>query len=98
MALKRFEKQPGEVKDFDVTFGDALDAYSDEARALDPVEIGPIPTGITLDTVEWVAATRPMKFWVSGGDEGRYTLTAWLNTEGGRRWEADIQIVVSEIR
>ena len=97
MALKRFDKQPAEVKDFDVTFGDALDAYSDEARALDPVEIGPVPTGITLDTVEWVASTRTMKFWVSGGVEGRYTLTAWLHTSGGRRWEADIQIAVKEI-
>lgn len=97
MALARFDKQPNEVRDYDVLFGPALDEFADEAQPGNPIDIAPVPEGITLDSVTWLPTERIMKFWVSGGVVGRHTLTAWLNTAGGRRWEADIQIQVKEI-
>ena len=97
MALEKFTKQPGEIKDFDVTFGPFLDAHADTAQAGNPIVTGAVPAGITLVTVVWVPEIRTMKFWVSGGTSGqKYTLTASLLTAGGRRLEADIQVAVKE--
>ena len=98
MALEIFTKQPGELRDFDVTFGPFLDAHTDTALAGNPIVVGTVPSGITLVTAAWVPETRTMKFWVSGGTSGKkYTLTASLLTTGGRRLEADIKIAVKEI-
>lgn len=88
--LETFDKQPGETKDFDVSFARYLKSRGDTARAISPVETS-VPAGITLLTAVWVAETGSVKLWMSGGtDKVNYPVTVWLNTAGGRRLEADV--------
>lgn len=91
-----FERQPAEVKDFDISFADYLFAHRDTARSYDPVELQ-VPDTLRLLEQQWIGSRGYLKIWVAGMiDRRSYKITAWLNTEGGRRLEADVMVVVRE--
>lgn len=93
----KFQKQPREIRSFDLLLGDELDLMNDAARAEDPVQLDTVPEGINVFALQWVAGERFMKFWVDDtSEEGRYQVTAWLWTAGGQRVEVDVLFVVKE--
>lgn len=94
--LAVFERQPGEIKDFDISFADYLFAHRDTARSFTPIELQ-VPAELHLLEKRWIAQSGYLKVWVAGMQDRRsYKITAWLNTEGGRRLEADVMVVVRE--
>lgn len=94
--LAVFERQPGEVKDFDISFADYLFAHADTPRTYDPIELE-VPATLQLLERQWMGSRGYLKVWVAGMQDRRsYKITAWLNTEGGRRLEADVMVVVRE--
>lgn len=96
-VLGTFIKQPGERRYYNVSFRDVLAFHGDTASPTTPVIAAPAPEGITLLATNWIEEDQAIRFWVDGGATGsKYKLTAWLNTVGELRLEADIVIVVKE--
>ena len=93
----KFQKQPREIRSFDLLMGDELDLMNDTALADDPLELDVLPDGINVFALQWVADGRYIKFWVDESSvAGRYQVTAWLRTTGGQRIEVDVQFIVKE--
>lgn len=89
--LKSFDKQPGEVQDYDISFADWLAALSDTAASFAVTA----ETGITLGDTSLTSGV--VKAWLSGGVHGtRYKITASVTTAGGRTKEDEIMIRVKE--
>lgn len=95
-VLDTFEKQPGEIRAFDISFARYLARNLTAARAENPIETQ-IQDGITLLAVLWVNEGGFVKLYFEGGVSGKkYKVTVWLNTAGGERLEADIVIKVKD--
>ena len=93
--LETFEKQPGEIRAFTISFAKYLARTDDSARTSNPIE-HLIEAGITLVAAIWVEDGQYIKFYVEGGTRKTYKATFWLNTAGGERLEADVRIKVKD--
>jgi len=92
MISDRFNKQPAEVQDYDIDFGEYLTAMADTGSS----HFVTVEQGITL--VSSTLASGVVKVWLSGGTHGtNYKVTATLTTTGGRVKEHEILIRVREI-
>jgi len=79
MSLDKFEKQPIEVDDFDMSFVDYLTAKADTIFS----HVVSADPGITV--VSSTAANGIVKVWLSGGTDGvTYKVTSTITTTGGR--------------
>lgn len=93
----RFEKQPREIRSFDILMGDELALMNDTARATDPVQLGDMPQGLNVFAGYWVEEGQFIKLWVDDTSiEGRYNFNCWLWTTGGQRIEIDILFKIKE--
>lgn len=109
--LAKWEKQPGETVDVDVSYADFLHLRTDTILDNSKVTLE-VPVGITLEHYELVAGdTSPdnagavvsipkgvVKMWFSEGIDGEtYKVTVKAITVGGREKHAEIIIVVKEV-
>ena len=83
MILAKYEKQPAEVKDYDIDYAEWLGPVGDTvATATTTVacDTEPAPT-LLVDSVE--TSDTLVKLWVSGGTAGaRYKVTVLMTTTG----------------
>ena len=97
IITNEFPKQPREIKWLAVSFAEILAAYSDAARAVDPIELAPAPSGIVIDDHEFDPVSGLLQILVSGGTDGiKYVLTMWMHTESGQKLEHEITVKVKE--
>jgi hypothetical protein len=90
--LATFTKQPAEVQDYDIDFGEYLSTVSDTALTHTVVA----DTGITVQSSSLTGGV--VKVWLAGGTTGtKYKITARLTTTGGRVKEAEVVVKVKEV-
>lgn len=98
MILGRYEKQPAEVKDYDIDYADWLAPVTDTldtAVAAVTCLTDPTDTSLVCNTV-FVSPTTA-KFWMAGGTAGqKYKLTATATTTGGRVDESELIFTVKD--
>ena len=92
MILARYEKQPLEVKDYDVSYVPWLLAMSDTLSALTTsVVCLTTPTNTTLEVDSTTVTDDAVKVWISGGTDGeQYKVTLRVTTTGGRVDESEL--------
>jgi len=90
-------KQPRERIGVPIHFADVLESLGDTARLVDPIELDPVPTGITVQSQSFNVGTSVFRMLVADGVTGRnYVLTVWINTASGGRYEHEVTIKVKE--
>ena len=97
MILAKYEKQPAEVKDYDIDYAEWLGPVGDTvATATTTVtcDTEPVPT-LEIDSI--MKSTTAVKLWVSGGTAGvRYKVTVKMTTAGGRLDESELVFTVKD--
>ncbi|CDS48906.1 Phage protein [Polaromonas sp. CG9_12] len=92
--LAKFEKQPADEQDYDISFVDWLAALSDTAPGPNSV-LATADPGITLSDVSLRDGV--VKVWLSGGSDGTtYKVTVTLTTVNGRIKQVEIKVKVKE--
>lgn len=93
--LKKFDKQPVEVQDYDIDFAVRyLAGLNDTAPGPSGLTVTADP-GITIDS--FLLVDGKVKVWVSGGTtDTDYKITATVVTTGGRKKQAEIVIKVKD--
>ena len=101
--MKRFYKQPTEVKDYDINsvdfFEDIVDEWASATFSIDngtvpPLEIGP---GALADYELVGTPPQVVKVWIGGGKDGeKYIVTALLTSDAGRVEEEEFTIKVKD--
>lgn len=99
MILETFEKQPAEIKDYDVDYSPWLlpmgDTLADIQTPVVTCLSDPDDTSLECFLVLHTAMTS--KFWMRGGTDGqRYKLTIQAETAGGRLDESELIFVVRD--
>ena len=99
MILSRYTKQPVEVKDYDIDYGEWLAPVADD---LDEVHTtveclsDPADTSLQVDSAPFTATT--VKLWISGGTHGaRYKVTVTGTTTYERVDQCELIFTVKEI-
>lgn len=98
MILATYEKQPSEIKDYDVEYatwlapmGDTLDNVTTTVVCL----TDDTDTTLVCDSVSRTS-TR-CKVWMSGGTDGnKYKLTIQAATVGGRLDESELEFTIKD--
>lgn len=91
--LDTFNKQPGEVLDYDIDFARYLPSSDQIASVVSTAD-----AGITLDSSTISTSGKVVKQWVSGGVSGvTYKIQVRITSTGGRVKEAEFRIKVKEI-
>lgn len=89
--LEKFEKQPADVQDFDISYVDWLADMADTAVS----SVVTTDPGIVLDSHSLTNGV--VKVWLSGGTSGvSYKVTATLTTTAGRVKQSEIVVKVRE--
>ncbi len=97
MILAKYEKQPAEVKDYDIDYSEWLGPPTDTVSSLVTVvtcatEVVP---ALVVQTFETAATT--VKLWIAGGTDGaRYKVTVRMTTAGGRIDESELIFTVKD--
>lgn len=93
-TLEKFQKQPADIQDYDIDFGDWLAEFDDDDTLASFTATA--ETGVTLDP----AASRSgdvVKVWVTGGTTGtNYKVTVTGTTTLGRVKQVEITVKVKE--
>lgn len=97
MILQRYEKQPAEVKDYDVDYTAWLSPQADTIAAATAVAVCTSGTDATLE-IDSIAFTEDtVKVWISGGTSGEtYKVTITVTTAGGRVDESELVFKVRD--
>lgn len=91
MILKKFEKQPADVKDYDIDYS----AWLIDTDTIQSVTASVDINTLTIDSV-FNTATR-VKVWVSGGvTDTVYKVTITITTEDGRVLQHEFVIKVRD--
>lgn len=97
MILAKYEKQPAEVKDYDIDYSEWLGPAADTVdvpTATVTSATEPVPT-LEVDSIE--QTTTAVKLWISGGTAGvSYKVTVQMITAGGRLDESELVFKVKE--
>lgn len=99
MILKKFTKQPLEVKDYDIDYSDFLQ-YGNDSIASATVTVvcltTPLNTALVVASVETTA--KLVKIWVSGGaSDETYKVTVFAVTTGGRTDESELIFYIKDL-
>jgi len=93
MILETYTKQPSEVQDYDIDFGEYLQGMGNDT--IQSFAVAVKPTGLTA--VESLVIGSVVKVFLGGGESGKsYVVEARVTTAGGRVREGEIQIKVKE--
>lgn len=97
MILAKYEKQPAEVKDYDIDYSEWLGPVADTVASTTAIVTSvteAVPT-LEIDSIE--ASTTTVKLWVSGGTGGvSYKVTVQMTTAGGRLDESELVFKVKD--
>lgn len=98
MRLATFDKQPTEIKDYDIDYAPWLLPMGDTLDDVVPtVECLTDPTDTSLECRSVVFTTTAAKFWMEGGTAGqRYKLTAKAFTVVGRLDESELIFTITD--
>lgn len=97
MILEKYTKQPNEVKDYDVGYGDWLTPGDTVLDVTTTVLCLTDATNTTLINSSIVASPDGIKFWMTGGTAGnKYKLTALVATLGGRIDEIELIFTIKD--
>lgn len=92
MNLGNFNKQPVEVKDYDIDYSEWLT----DGDSVQSATVVVAPTGLVVDSV-FINDPR-VKVWLSGGTSGtQYKLTVTMTTADGRVKEDEFKVRVKDI-
>ena len=99
MILAKYEKQPAEVKDYDIDYSEWLAPVADDLDAVTTsVEClsDPGDTSLQVDRAPFTATT--VKLWISGGTHGaRYKVTVTVTTTYERVDQSELIFTIKEI-
>ena len=92
MNLGNFNKQPVEVKDYDIDYTEWLT----QGDSVQGATVVVVPTGLTVDSI--FTSDKTVKLWLSGGTTGtQYKLTVTTTTEDGRVKEDEFKVRVRDV-
>lgn len=99
MILATYQKQPAEVKDYDIDYlpwlspmGDTIDNISASVACM----TDPADTAMAIDSVSNTVSLA--KLWISGGtDKQKYKVTITVTTVGGRTDQSELIFKVKDI-
>ena len=97
MILAKYEKQPAEVKDYDIDYSEWLGPVADTVASTTAIVTSVTETVPTLvvDSIE--QSTTTVKLWISGGTAGvSYKVTVQMTTAGGRLDESELVFTVKD--
>jgi hypothetical protein len=91
MILAKYEKQPAEVKDYDIDYSDWLIPAEDTIDGITTTVTSETQATPTLE-VDYTQQTITLaKLWISGGTVGvQYKITVRMTSEGGRIDESEL--------
>lgn len=95
--MRRFLKDPSDLLDYTVKWGDWLGPTDTIAASdtPDPAVVWTVPTGITED--HHAKTTTDSSIWLSGGTAGQeYAIACKIRTEGGRIAETTFVVQVTQ--
>lgn len=99
MILSRYTKQPVEVKDYDIDYGEWLAPVADDldvVHTLVECLSDPDDTSLQVDSAPFTATT--VKLWISGGTHGaRYKVTVTVTTTYERVDQSELIFTVKDI-
>lgn len=98
MILEKYEKQPAEVKDYDIDYEEWLAPVSDTLNtvvAAITCLTDAADTALVCNAV--FVSPNTAKFWIAGGTAGqKYKLTATATTSGGRIDQSELVFTVKD--
>jgi hypothetical protein len=91
MILAKYEKQPAEVKDYDIDYADWLIPAEDTIDFITTTVTSETEATPTLE-VDYTEQTITLaKLWISGGTVGtQYKVTVFMTSVGGRIDESEL--------
>lgn len=90
--MKKFNKQPADVLDYDIDASEWLTAGDNVISAAVTIT----PAGAMTNSNKTVSDDR-IKIWLSGGDDGvTYKVTTIITTEDARTKEVDFEVKVKD--
>lgn len=97
MILATYEKQPSEVKDYDIDYREWLVPADDVVQSVTTTVTSVTETVPTLVVDSIQMTVYVAKLWISGGTAGmKYKVTVQMETEGGRLDESELVFVVRD--
>lgn len=97
MILAKYEKQPAEVKDYDIDYGEWLGPAADELATAVAVVTSATEETPTLQVDSIAKSTTAVKLWISGGTAGvTYKVTVQMSTRDGRLDESELVFKVKD--
>ena len=102
--MSTFEKQPTEVKDYDINsidfFEDIDDFWASATFVVDPITASPLEIGPgALGEYDLIGTpAHVVKVWVGGGLDGtKYKVTALLTSDAGRVEEEEFYVRIRDL-
>lgn len=97
MILETFEKQPDEIKDYDIDYSDWLALINDTVNTIVSIDVvcltDPSDTSLVCALSELMPSF--IKLWMTGGTHGhKYKVTALVTTVGQRTDESELIFIV----
>jgi hypothetical protein len=91
MILAKYEKQPAEVKDYDIDYSDWLIPAEDTIDTITTTVTSETQATPTLEVDYTQNTITVAKLWISGGTVGtQYKITVLMTSEGGRIDESEL--------
>ena len=91
MILAKYEKQPAEVKDYDIDYSDWLIPAEDTIDGITTVVTSETQATPTLEVDYTQNTITVAKLWVSGGTVGtQYKITVFMTSADGRIDESEL--------
>ena len=97
MILAKYEKQPAEVKDYDIDYSEWLGPVADTVASTTAIVTSVTETVPTLEIDSIMETSTTVKLWISGGTAGvSYKVTVQMTTTGGRLDESELVFKVKD--
>ena len=97
MILAKYEKQPAEVKDYDIDYSEWLGPVADTVASTTAIVTSATEAVPTLEIDSIMESSTTVKLWVSGGTGGvSYKVTVRMTTTGGRLDESELVFKVKD--
>ena len=97
MILAKYEKQPAEVKDYDIDYSEWLGPVADTVASTTAIVTSVTEAVPTLEIDSIMETSTTVKLWVSGGTGGvSYKVTVQMTTTGGRLDESELVFKVKD--
>lgn len=97
MILAKYEKQPAEVKDYNIDYSEWLSPVVDTVASATAIVTSVTEAAPTLEIDSIMESSTTVKLWISGGTAGvSYKVTVQMTTTGGRLDESELVFKVKD--